>query len=82
MSHEKLYPHYYKPVPTDATHVDVYWVLDTWEVRRSAVAHAVKKLLCAGKRGGKDEVADLIEARRSIDRAIELIGAVELTKGE
>jgi len=52
--------------------VDVYDVLNAFRVTDSAVAHAVKKLLAAGRRGCKDEVQDLTEARQSIDRAIEL----------
>jgi len=65
------YPHYFKPVPT-TSHVDVYWVLTAWEVHCPAVAHAVKKLLCAGQRGVKDRVRDLEEAVASVKRAIEL----------
>jgi hypothetical protein len=70
------YPHYYRPV-SGLTHVDVYRVLDLFGVKRSAVAHAVKKLLCSGQRGGKSELEDLIEARNSIERAIEMIGEEE-----
>jgi hypothetical protein len=51
--------------------VDVYDVLDAFKVTRSAVAHAVKKLLAPGQRGVKSEIADLKEARDSIDRAIQ-----------
>jgi hypothetical protein len=69
----EAYPHYYRPVP-NASHVDVYRVCDMFGVRRSAVAHAVKKLLCSGIRGAKDELRDLREARDSIDRAIEMMG--------
>ncbi len=53
--------------------VDVYDVLDAFGVTRSAVAHAVKKLLAPGQRGVKDELSDLKEARDSIDRAIQKI---------
>ena len=66
------YPHYFREVPLGLTHVDVYWVLDAWEVNSSPVAHAIKKLLCAGKRGAKDRVKDLQEAGKSVKRAIEL----------
>ncbi len=51
--------------------VDVYDVLDAFKVTRSAVAHAVKKLLAPGQRGVKEELTDLKEARDSIDRAIQ-----------
>lgn len=67
------YPHYYRRVPKGVTHLDVYRVVDLFEVRRSAVAHAVKKLLCTGVRGGKDELADLREARDSLSRQIEML---------
>jgi len=53
--------------------VDVYDVLKAFRVTDPAVAHAVKKLLAAGQRGGKDEIQDLTEARQSIDRALELL---------
>lgn len=51
--------------------VDVYDVLDAFTVTRSAVAHAVKKLLAPGQRGVKDELVDLEEARDSITRAVQ-----------
>lgn len=51
--------------------IDVYDVLNLYEVYDPAVAHAVKKLLCAGKRGSKDYLADLQEAQNSLARAIQ-----------
>lgn len=52
--------------------VDVYDVLEAFEVRNSAVQHALKKLLAPGQRGTKSTVQDLEEAILSINRAIEL----------
>ena len=52
--------------------IDVYDVLQAFDVRNSATQHAIKKLLAAGKRGHKDNIQDLGEARDSIVRAIEL----------
>ncbi len=52
--------------------VDVYCVLEAYDVRCSAIQHAVKKLLCAGIRGKASAVQDLEEARDSILRAIEM----------
>jgi hypothetical protein len=52
-------------------HVDVYQVLDAFKTESSAVDHAVKKCLAPGKRGVKDRIQDLKEARKSLDRAIE-----------
>lgn len=61
---------YHKRIRTET--VDVYDVLRAYGVTCPAVAHAVKKLLMPGLRGGKDKLQDLQEARQSIDRAIEL----------
>ena len=52
--------------------VDVYDVLKAFNVTCPATQHAVKKLLCSGLRGHKDLQTDLIEAKESIVRAIEL----------
>jgi hypothetical protein len=49
--------------------VDVYRVLDAFQVTCPATAHAVKKLLCAGIRGHKDNEQDLAEAAQSIEEA-------------
>lgn len=66
------HPHYYKSIPPGMSHLDVYAVLRLFEVDDGALAHALKKLLCAGKRGAKDRTKDLKEARDSITRALEL----------
>lgn len=52
--------------------VDVYDVLKAFNVTCPATQHAVKKLLCSGLRGHKDLQTDLLEAKESIVRAIEL----------
>jgi hypothetical protein len=52
--------------------IDVYDVLVAFNVTCPAIQHAVKKLLCTGIRGHKDSAQDLIEAKESIARAIEL----------
>ena len=51
--------------------IDVYDVLNLYGVHDPDVAHAVKKLLCAGKRGSKDYLTDLQEAQSSLARAIQ-----------
>jgi len=51
---------------------DVYDVLKAFDVRNPAIQHAVKKLLMPGKRGHKDKLQDLLEAKQSIIRAINL----------
>lgn len=52
--------------------IDVYDVLQAFEVNNPAIAHAVKKLLAPGKRGVKDAIQDLEESISAILRAIEL----------
>jgi hypothetical protein len=49
--------------------IDVYDVLDAFDVPNPATAHAVKKLLCTGSRGAKDWETDLQEAIDSLERA-------------
>jgi len=53
--------------------VDIYRVLNLFDVRSHPVGHAVKKLLCAGKRGAKDYRQDLIEAKASIERELAMM---------
>ena len=50
--------------------IDVYAVLDAFDVRCPARQHAIKKLLCAGIRGKNNELDDLREAEDAIKRAI------------
>jgi nitrate/TMAO reductase-like tetraheme cytochrome c subunit len=37
-----------------------------------AIQHAIKKLLCAGQRGSKNEYQDVVEAAKSIDRWLDM----------
>jgi hypothetical protein len=53
--------------------IDVYRVLQLFEVTDAAIAHAVKKLLVAGGRGaGKDVNKDIQEAVDSLQRFLEM----------
>ena len=52
--------------------VDVYCVIDAFGVTCPARQHALKKLLCPGKRGKGNTIQDLTEARDAVTRAIEL----------
>lgn len=61
--------------------VDVYAVLDAFDVRCPAKQHAIKKLLCSGIRGKADTMQDLREARDAIDRAIQMQEAREVCCG-
>lgn len=64
------------PNPADSPHdmilIDVYSVLNAFNVTCPARAHAIKKLLCAGIRGKGSELDDLKGALAAINRAIEL----------
>jgi len=66
--------HYFKDV-SDLDEVDVYRVCDLFEVNdpSGAKQHAIKKLLCSGQRGAKDERKDLEEARDTINRKLEMM---------
>ena len=68
----KQHSHYFKDVSHLET-IDVYRVLQLFEVTDPCIQHAIKKLLVAGGRGaGKDVERDLSEAIDSIDRALEM----------
>ena len=71
--HESLYNDGRDPMD-----VDVYDVLKAFNVTCPAIQHALKKLLCPGQRGAKDAMQDLIEARFSIDRAMQLLKAEQI----
>lgn len=62
------FPHYFKALPPGCKHVDVYRVLSLFEVADPALQHAVKKLLCAGARGAKDQGQDIAEAIATLQR--------------
>ena len=57
---------------TESTVVDVYSVLEAFQVSCPARQHAIKKLLCSGIRGKGDTLQDLRETRDAVDRAIVL----------
>jgi hypothetical protein len=61
--------------------VDVYDILVAFNVTNPAIAHAVKKLLMPGQRGGKPWQQDVNEAIQSLHRALELANA-ELANAE
>lgn len=64
--------HYKKDV-SDLEFVDVYRVLDLFEVKSHAVGHAIKKLLCSGERGAKSREQDIQEAIDSLNRELEMM---------
>jgi hypothetical protein len=62
--------------------VDVYAVLDAFDVRCPARQHAIKKLLCSGLRGKNNVIDDLREARDAVDRAVQMEHARQLNDDE
>ena len=52
--------------------IDVYAVLDAFDVTCPARQHAIKKLLCAGLRGKGDVRQDLLEAADAVTRALQM----------
>ena len=71
MSNTTKHSHYKKDV-SGLAYVDIYRVLDLFEVVNPALQHAAKKILCAGGRGAKDWEKDVQEAIDSLQRALEM----------
>ena len=63
--------HYFKDV-SKLDKIDVYSVLALFEVTDPCIQHALKKLLCTGKRGHKDFNKDVQDAIDSLVRCQEL----------
>lgn len=63
---ERKHSHYFKPCPFDE--IDVYRVLERFNVTDQAIGHALKKLLVAGGRGVKDIGKDVQEAIDTLTR--------------
>lgn len=68
--------HYKKDVSHLKT-IDVYRVIDLFEVESNALGHAIKKLLCSGQRGAKDHKQDIQEAIDSLNRHLEMLAEDE-----
>ena len=68
---EQNHSHYFKDV-SNLNFIDVYRVLLLFGVTDPCLQHAVKKLLCAGNRGVKDELKDVQEAIASLTRYLEI----------
>ena len=64
------YNHYHKPCPYE--YVDVYRVLELFDVTSPCLQHAIKKLLVAGDRGSKDIVKDVQEAVVTLTRWLQM----------
>ena len=61
---------YQRQVPS--TTIDIYDILNAYQVTCPATQHAIKKLLQPGERGHKDKLTDLREALASVERAIQM----------
>jgi hypothetical protein len=62
----------FTPVTYEDGTMDHYCVARSVGGLDSDVDHAVKKLLFAGRRGAKDKLRDLKEAKKSIEASIEI----------
>ena len=54
--------------------LDIYRILKLYEVSDPWLSQAIKKLLCAGKRGVKNQTQDINEAILSLKRLLEMQG--------
>lgn len=68
----KEFSHYYKKIPDGVRYIDVYRVLEMFNVSDPALQHALKKLLVAGGRGHKNQEKDVNEAIVSLNRWLEM----------
>ena len=58
--------HYFKPCPYDT--LDVYRVISIFGVTDPCIQHALKKLLCSGVRGHKDQSKDIQDVIDTLER--------------
>ena len=73
------YGHYFKDV-SRLKKIDVYRVIDLWEITDPALQHALKKVLAAGKRGAKNQLQDVAEAIDSLVRFQDMQAENNLTR--
>ena len=74
-SSERKHSHYFKDV-RHLDYVDIYQVCKLFEVNDPShcTQHSIKKLLMSGKRGAKDKMKDIIEARDTLNRYLQIEG--------
>ena len=71
-ANQRMYPKYFKSVVND-TYIDVYRVHQLFNLNNEMLCHASKKLLLAGERTGEKSLRkDVIEARDTLKRYLEL----------
>lgn len=71
-AYDRDFGRYFKDV-SNLNAIDVYKVLELFNVKSHAVGHAVKKLLVAGARGAKDERQDIQEAIAALQRHLQIM---------
>lgn len=70
-------PHIDNPYIVDISKynkLDIYRILSLYNVTNPCLQHSIKKLLCAGKRGVKNQTQDINEAILSLKRFVEMQG--------
>lgn len=72
---ERKHSHYFKDV-RHLDYIDIYQVCKLFEVEDTShcTHHSIKKLLMSGKRGAKDKLKDIIEARDTLNRYLQIEG--------
>lgn len=74
--------HYHKDV-SHLKSIDVYRTLELFGVTDQALGHAIKKLLCAGKRGaGKTFEQDVREAVDTLNRRLQMLAEDDSQKAK
>ena len=75
---ERKHSHYFKDV-RHLDYIDVYQVCKLFEVDDPShcTQHSIKKLLMSGKRGAKDKIKDITEARDTLNRYLQIEGIEE-----
>jgi hypothetical protein len=58
MTEQPKHGHYFRSVK-GLEHIDVYRIIELYEVTCPAAQHILKKALAAGKRGAKDQARDM-----------------------
>lgn len=70
---QRRHAHYFKDVER-YSEMDTYLLCRVWKIQddSGALHHALKKLLDAGKRGSKNKIKDVAEARDTLNRYLEI----------
>lgn len=71
MSENTPHAHYFKSV-RGLDHIDVYRLLELFEVTCPVAQHVVKKALAAGKRGAKNQARDMQDIADSANRWLQM----------